>query len=399
MTTTVFVEVTNTLTVPFVTGLQRVTRELLARLPRTGDLAFEPVRWCTTIGAYRRLTDAEATALATAPRPAVGSRVARRLRRAATDARDRARRMELMALRVGAPWPDEAIWFDLEATWHNPRERGELLPELGVAGIATAALVADVLPELHPEWFDASMRDRFRSHLRAHLTAGSHLVCISRSTEHDVLRVARSVGAVPTTDVVMLGADFRHGTTGALPAGLDQRRYLLSVSTLEPRKNQALLLDVFDRLRDPHPDLALVLVGKQGWHVEELVARIRSHPDHGDRLRWLEGTDDSTLMALYRHAALCLVPSFSEGFGAPVVEGLSQGVPTICSTGGALTEVGGDRVERADPSDLDAWVRLVDRHLTDPAHHAAARAALVDYEPPTWADCAEQVLDALRSLT
>ena len=399
MTTTVYVEVTNTLTVPFVTGLQRVTRELLARLPHTGALVFEPVRWCTTIGAYRRLTEAEATALATAPRPAVGSRVARRLRRAVNEARDRARRMELMALRIGAPWPDDAIWFDLEATWHNPRVRSELLPELGVAGIPTAALVADVLPELHPEWFDASMRERFGSHLRAHLAAGSHLVCISRSTERDVIEVAGRLGFAPTTDVVMLGADFRHGPSGMLPRGLDQRRFLLSVSTLEPRKNQALLLEVFDRLRKAHPDLAVVLVGKRGWHVDDLVARIESHPDHGNRLRWLQDADDSTLMALYRHAELCLVPSWSEGFGAPVVEGLSQGVPTICSTGGALMEVGGDKVEHADPADPDAWVDLIERHLSDPAHHAAARARLVDYRPPTWAACAEQVAETLRALT
>jgi glycosyltransferase involved in cell wall biosynthesis len=291
------------------------------------------------------------------------------------------------------------VWFDLEATWHDPRPRHELLPELGQAGVATAALVADVFPELHPEWFEPNTTRRFSAHLTAHLEAGSHLVCISEATRADVLALAAARGFRPATSVVTLGADFRHGSVGSLPPGLGGRRTLLAVSTLEPRKNQALLLDVYDRLRRERTDLALVLVGKQGWHVDELVERIRRHPENGRGLRWLPGADDATLMALYRHATLSLVPSFAEGFGAPVVESLAQGVPTIASSGGALAEVGGDDVEYADPHDAGAWAQLVERHLDDAAHHQAARARLADYRAPTWKASASQVLAALAPLS
>jgi len=396
--TTVLVEVTNTLEVPFLTGLQRVTRELMARLPSSGDLVVEPVRWCEVIRSHRRLTPGERRRLAGGVRRLPRSRIVRGGARRAERVLQRRRRSELEGLRVGSPWPADALWFDLEATWHSPVPRHELLPRLMAAGIPTAALVADVFPETHPEWFDPTAKAKFSAHLDAHLVAGSHLVCISESTRREVLAIAAERGRAPSADVVVLGADFHGGSAGRLPEGLAGTRVLLSVSTLEPRKNQVLLLDVFDRIRADHPDVALVLVGKQGWHVDELVAQIRSHPEHGRRLHWIAGADDATLVALYRHATVSLVPSFAEGFGFPVVESLAEGVPVISSTGGALPEVGGDVVEYAAPDEPEAWERLVRRHLENPDHHAAVRARLAGYRPPTWEQSAAQVTASLRRL-
>ena len=79
------------------------------------------------------------------------------------------------------------------------------------------------------------------------------------------------------------------------------------------------------------------------------------------------------------------MPSRDEGYGVPVVEALAHGVPTIASDAGALPEAGGDRVEYADPDDLERWVALVRRHLDEPADHDAARVRLAGYVGPTWA--------------
>jgi glycosyltransferase involved in cell wall biosynthesis len=423
--TVVWVEVTNTLSVPYTTGLQRVTRELLACLPgpdtTDGPLRFVPVRWCPAHLTYRRLTGAEAAILAEAPPrpPADGSR--RRIdqlpRPVAAGARRLARVPGVAPLRraVGlgpqlppahptleiGPWPRGSIFFDLEAAWHDPRARADLLPELIDAGVIPATLVADVLPETHPEWFQSGPAGLFRSFLRAHLRHSERFVCISKATAADLKALAKDVGETRRlrTSTITLGADFApSGPKVAPPTELHGVRYLLDVATLEPRKNHAVLIDAFDSLQRSYPDLALVLVGKEGWKVDGLVSRIRSHPLAGTRLFWYDSVEDDLLDTLYDGAFLAVTPSFEEGFGAPVIEALAHGVPTIASNAGALTEAGGDLAEYFDPHDSADLARVIERHFFDAGWHRQRRDRLAHYEAPTWQTCAAQVIDVLAPL-
>ncbi len=167
------------------------------------------------------------------------------------------------------------------------------------------------------------------------------------------------------------------------------------VGTVEPRKNQALALDVFDAVADAHPDLGLVLVGKRGWKVEDLIERIERHPQAGRRLLWLQEVDDDRLGELYRGAFLSLTPARYEGLGMTVTEAMQFGTPVIASTAGALPEAGGDAAEYAGPDDVAAWVGLIERHLTDVDHHRAAVARARDHRPPTWDSSADAVRVAM----
>jgi glycosyltransferase involved in cell wall biosynthesis len=423
----VFVEVSNTLAVPYTTGLQRVTREVLARLSDPGVLPgarVVPIRWCTRHERYRRLTGSETERLARAPDPRTASRsraavLGERLPRplqgpARALLHSPAGRWARRRLGAGPPeppparpdleldgWPAGAVFLDLEAAWHNPRSRAELLPELLEAGVIPAVVVADVLPELHPEWFDNNAGALFRAYLRAHLRHSAVFVCISEATRADLEAVAPTVGVIRQlrTSVMPIGADFEvPPSPGEVPPELSGLRYLLCVSTLEPRKNQATLIDAFDRLQATAPDLALVLVGKVGWKTEELVRRIRRHPLLGRRLFWMNRVDDALLDTLYANAFVSVTPSFSEGFGAPVVEALSRGVPTISSNGGALPEAGGSFAEYFPPDDVDALARLIERHLFDQRWHEAQRRSLASYRPPTWDDSAAALATALADL-
>ena len=114
-------------------------------------------------------------------------------------------------------------------------------------------------------------------------------------------------------------------------------------------------------------------------------------------------TDDGT--CLYDS---CVIAEYLDPLGAPSFippagleralvrrdEALGNGIPTLSSTGGALPEAGGEWAEYFDPTDLDTLVALLERHLCDPAHHAAARARLADYCPPSWEDGARGIVDA-----
>jgi len=422
----VFVEVSDTLGATFITGFQRHTREFLRRLPNEANndaaYALVPIRWCIGCSSFRRLDDAEHELLRTPPPPAIAtprmlSRLAdslpapfpdmlrravhlpsvRRTRHRIARLRGRGTHpLHHDALRIDE-WPKDAWFLDLEAVWHNPATRDRLLPELRSHGVHTAALIADVMPELYPQWFSRVTVDVFDRFIRAHLAHSDHIVCISECTLTDTRALAARLGRTRSLDAVVipLGADFADVAKVAdveLPDALVDRPFIVCVGTLEPRKNQSLVIDAIERL-DDHPELALVLVGRTGWKVDELVERIETHPLLGDRLFWFDRADDALLQTLYRHAFLAITPSRYEGYGMPVIEALAHGTPTISSHRGALAEAGGDWVEQIDPDDVDALVALLARHLTDPAHHRNRRKALVGYRAPTW-DEAAAALDA-----
>jgi glycosyltransferase involved in cell wall biosynthesis len=416
----VHMEVTTTLSANFTGGFERLVRSVLTGLeePAAGaSLNLIPVTWNGS--GYRRLTDSESEFLHSHPPGGTNRRRADRfgaltpaLRRVAAvpgvgTAREYMKNQRrrwsisptLKALAMKMPeWG--SVWFDLEPSWNNPEPRGELLTRLRAEGVNTAVLVADVMPELHPEWFDPDQVRRFGAWLQAHLEHSALFVCISQTTARDLVAVARRRGISRelNTVVIPLGAD---GPDRApVPVDLPPRigQFLLTVGTLEPRKNHTVLLDVFDRLSERHADLGLVIVGRQGWLTEQLADRIRNHALYGKRLVWPDSVTDAQLAWLYQHAYLTVAPSLYEGLGVPVMEALRHGSPTMCSTGGALPEAGAGCTEEFDPTDVDGLCVQIERHLLDRAHHDELAAKAARYTAPSWDDSAAAVGDALRSL-
>ena len=118
-----------------------------------------------------------------------------------------------------------------------------------------------------------------------------------------------------------------------------QRPYLLTVGTLEPRKNLELLIDLFEQLDDT--ELDLVVVGMPGWKCEPILERMQNSPK-ASQIHYLKYLPDGALPAVYAGAELFLLTSHYEGFGLPPLEAMSCGTPVISSAGGSLPEVLGD---------------------------------------------------------
>jgi glycosyltransferase involved in cell wall biosynthesis len=175
------------------------------------------------------------------------------------------------------------------------------------------------------------------------------------------------------------------------------RPYLLHVGTLEPRKNHAFLLEVFDRLTDFDGDL--VLAGMPGWKFEPILARIAASPRRA-RIRHLDFVDDADLRALYSGAEALLFPSLYEGFGLPPLEAMRCDTPVISAPGGSLREVMGTGAEVLPVDDSEPWVAATRRLLGDSAARAARVAAGRDWVARfDWVDTARRTLDLYRSLT
>ncbi len=148
------------------------------------------------------------------------------------------------------------------------------------------------------------------------------------------------------------------------------RPYLLMVGTLEPRKNHAFLVEVFENL--PRFDGQLVIAGMRGWRYEPILQRMRQSTRCAD-IRYLDYLTDAELPALYAGAELFLFPSLYEGFGFPPLEAMACGTPVLSSTGGALAEVLGQGALLLDNFDSARWAAAAERLLDD----SAARQALI----------------------
>jgi glycosyltransferase involved in cell wall biosynthesis len=156
------------------------------------------------------------------------------------------------------------------------------------------------------------------------------------------------------------------GTTAAAVKALGAGGFWLSVGTIEPRKNQRLLVQAYARyIEAAGRPMPLVLAGGKGWLMDDF-------PDHvaslglSDRVILTGYVTDSELIWLYRNCFANLYPSLFEGFGLPVLEGMQFGAPTLSSSTTSMPEVAGDAAILLPPQDPEAWTQAMLGLASDP---------------------------------
>jgi glycosyltransferase involved in cell wall biosynthesis len=132
--------------------------------------------------------------------------------------------------------------------------------------------------------------------------------------------------------------------------------YVLTVATLERRKNLETLLEAMPLARVKHPELRLAVAGAPGWQGPSLEA---------EGVLPLGYVDDQELAALYRGAEVFVYPSRFEGFGMPIVEAMACATPVVASAHSSMDEASGEAAVRADPESPDAFAEAIDRALAD----------------------------------
>ena len=172
--------------------------------------------------------------------------------------------------------------------------------------------------------------------------------------------------------------------------------YLLTVGTVEPRKNIPLLIEIFETLTDFDGDL--VIAGGLGWKYEPIMERIKKSP-RAKSIRCLGYTHDDKLPALYAGASAFVVTSHYEGFGFPPVEAMACDTPVVSSTGGSLAEVLGDGAVLVDSFSAELWADQIRKVLSD----SAFREALIDRGRDkaasyTWAKAASETMNVYRQV-
>lgn len=187
--------------------------------------------------------------------------------------------------------------------------------------------------------------------------------------------------------------------TALAPFGLQPRKYILAVGTLEPRKNLTTAIRAYVRLPEAvREEIPFVVAGMQGWKTEELDREVAALIDKG-QIRRLGFVSDDALPALYSGARFFVYPSLYEGFGLPPLEAMACGAPVIVSDRSSLPEVVGDAGLKVDALDVDGLAEKMNSLVEDDALCAElGQRGIGRSRGFSWRRCAEQTLDVYREV-
>jgi len=244
----------------------------------------------------------------------------------------------------------------------------------------------------HPERTHGEIRRDYPALARRHAHRADRIIVVSQFTAREVERLLDV--PLDRISVCSPGAPAwtpRQSEPGGAP-------YVLFFGTLEPRKNVGTLLDAYARLAARRTDLPpLVLAGKATAASRPWLEQIDRAPLKG-LARHIGYVDPATRQALYEGARFLVQPSYEEGFGLPVLEAMTLGVPVVAANRGALPEVLGEAGLLFDPLDPDHLAAAIERALDDSTFAARARVAGVARATHfTWERTARSVFAAYEA--
>jgi glycosyltransferase involved in cell wall biosynthesis len=274
-----------------------------------------------------------------------------------------------------------------------------------------ALLMYDLVPLRHPEWCDRHVTRSFTDWHKSMLPLADQIFSISRATANDVTAWTRANGIVLPTKVQPIpmgtGLALDQPASSGRPKDsapvIDHENFALFVSTLEARKNHALLLRVWRRLladlpRDQVP--TLVFAGRIGWLVSDLMQQLENAQWLGGKIRLVRDPTDAELAALYRDCQFTLFPSLFEGWGLPISESLALGRPCIASNRTSLPEAGGALARYFDPENVDDAYRTIRDVILDPAGLQAWRERVArEFRHVSWDESATLIRSTMDPLT
>lgn len=171
--------------------------------------------------------------------------------------------------------------------------------------------------------------------------------------------------------------------------------YLLFLGTIEPRKNVETVVEAYNILRKKI-NVKLVIAGKLGWKHGNVLSAV-SGSLYKDDIHLLGEVEEEEKDILYKNAEIFLFPSFYEGFGLPVLEAMSYGLPVITSPNSSLTEVGGSAVLYADPFNVLEIARLAEEVINDgELRNALKTASLSRSQEFSWESAAKKTLEIIK---
>ncbi|MCX7114350.1 MAG: glycosyltransferase family 1 protein [Gammaproteobacteria bacterium] len=248
-------------------------------------------------------------------------------------------------------------------------------------------IVYDLIPMTHPEYCVDIAKSRHTMRTDRMLDLASATICISTATASELMHYAsQSNQRLPPTTIAPLASAMSLHLPGER---LISEPYFVILGTIEPRKNHALLLQIWRDLATQLGEKApkLIIIGQRGWKCEHVTNLL----DYSPLLKGLviERSDcsDSELTTYLHHAQALLFPSLIEGYGLPLAEALTLNVPVIASDLPVFREIAGDIPDYVHPLDGKRWGELI-RAYTEPKSTSRKEQLLrmEGFKAPTWAE-------------
>jgi glycosyltransferase involved in cell wall biosynthesis len=298
------------------------------------------------------------------------------------------------------------IYLSLDLNMHLTNQLQPLHMHMKNMGVQINYLVYDLLLIHRPDWWHAPNPEFFSIWLKKVCEVGNNLICISQAVA-DELQIwlgnnpPDRLDGGPVIKSFHLGADIDSSLpSGGLPDDapqtleiISQRPSFLMVSTIEPRKGHAQALAAFELLWGQNLDINLVIVGKRGWLVDELVATLETHPRRHKQLFWLEGISDEYLERVYSTCDCLIAASEGEGFGLPLIEAAQHKLPMIIRDIPVFREVAGNHASYFAGLAPTALANSIQSWLTQRETGENPTSELMPWL--TWKQSADQLKGAL----
>ncbi len=362
----------------FITGIQRVTREIILHLLESGKQDIVLLHYNAREDAYH-IIDNQRFIRYYRQHRGVKNRMITKRKQAVQD--------------MGRG----DVFFELDAVWMCRVRRSFLLPLLKRQGVRIVVHIYDIISVTHPQYCLERGVYQFMDYLGAHLQYADQMIVNAQATADELQRLAERLEIpLPPYHVVPLGADFRQRqqvSEAEIPENVRQAAgsspYILMVGTIEPRKNHRLLLQAYDMgLRQA--GYHIILAGYMGWHMEEFERALHAHPDYNRGIFHFDGLGDDAIDYLYQHARFLAFCSYAEGFGLPLLESVQRGTPVIAADIPVSREVAGEYCDWFRQDDAADLCRVV-MEYEDEERYRRRKEGLKGYRPAGWAQCCERM--------
>jgi glycosyltransferase involved in cell wall biosynthesis len=234
---------------------------------------------------------------------------------------------------------------------------GELPIGVRKSGIKSIVTIHDLIFLRHPEFYNWMDTKIYAWKFRQTIREADHIIAISECTKRDIIELGQI--DAHRISVIYQSCAPRFNVSSTRCEEERTSRYILSVGSIEARKNILLAVKALPYLPD---DISLVIVGRHTKYTDHVNDYIRAnHLDH--RVRILHGVSDEELPALYAGAEAFVYPSVYEGFGIPIIEAISCGLPVVACTGSCLEEAGSPDSLYVAPDDAEGMANAIRQSL------------------------------------